>query len=47
MQVALEEIENNKARISGRLELISGELEDVKYSVKDIEKDLKRKSNRR
>ncbi len=43
MQVALEEIENNKARISGRLELISGELEDVKYSVKDIEKDLKEK----
>ena len=43
MRVALEEIENNKARISGRLELISGELEDVKYSVKDIEKDLKEK----
>ena len=40
MQVALEEIENNKARISGRLELISGELEDVKYSVKRYRKKI-------
>lgn len=41
MQVALEEIENPKARISGNIELMSGELQNVRYTAKDIEKDLK------
>lgn len=43
MQIALEEIENPKSRISGKIELMSGELKDVRYTAKDIEKDLKEK----
>lgn len=43
MQVALEEIENPKARVSGKIELMSGGLQEIKYTAKDIEKDLKEK----
>lgn len=43
MQVALEEIENPKARVSGKIELMSGELKDIRYTAKDIAKDLKEK----
>lgn len=40
MQIALEEIDNPKARISGEIEYIGEPIGEIKYSVRDLQKDL-------
>lgn len=40
MRIALEEIDNPRAQISGRIEYIGEPIQEVKYSVKELKKDL-------
>lgn len=43
MRVALEEIENPKARISGEIEFIREPVQQIKYSAKELKRDLEEK----